>query len=723
MSINPKKKLDDLLSACNNNLSKFDPNLIEKAFHFSFNAHKNDVRASGEQYFLHPYNVAMLVAKEIAFDDVSVAAALLHDIVEDTEITLEDIKKEFGTTISEIVNGLTKISDIFKSREVRQAANYSKLLLSMVSDIRVMIIKIADRLHNMRTLEFLSSEKQNRVATETLELYAPFAHKFGLAKIKWEMEDLAFKYLNKSEYEKLQNDLKEKSKERDHYIKKFNQPIIKKLEEENIKYELEFRPKNLYSIYKKLINQNKNLDSIYDIYATRIILNSDDNNLCFSIYGIVTEIYKPIPERFKDFISLPKKNGYQSLHTTVIGPKGKKVEVQIRTRKMHEIAERGIAAHWLYKDQANILDKEMLNWVNWVREIFESKNETTSNELFESIKLNLYQDEIYIFTPKGDLKILPRGSTPLDFAFEVHSDIGIHTIGAKVNSRMVPLNTILKSGDQIEILTSKKQIPNVDWENFVVTHKAKNNIRKWIRENENTQLILGKEIWEKKIKKSKINYSANDLDKIISSFGIANINDFYVKITKEELTADEVIDLLQNKKSVKKESKEKTIIDKLSDTTRKIKESINIFSSKGSFEYSFAKCCQPIPGDAIIGFVTTLSGIKIHQVNCKNVLMLKDKNDDRLININWPTTAEASFIAGIKIRGFDRPGILNEITNIITVQENANIYSINTKTNAEEFDGTISFFVKNTEHLKNIILKIKNIKSIDLVERLSDVRL
>ena len=452
----------------------------------------------------------------------------------------------------------------------------------MVSDIRVMIIKIADRLHNMRTLEFIPPEKQIRVAKETLELFAPFAHRFGLAKIKWEMEDLAFKYLFKKEYIELSSLLIEKQKEREHYIKKFNQPIIKKLDAEKIPYSLEFRSKNLYSIHKKIVNRSSQLDSIYDIFATRIILETKDNNLCFSVYGIVSEIYKPIPERFKDFISLPKKNGYQSLHTTVIGQKGKMVEVQIRTRAMHEIAERGIAAHWLYKEQPSVLDKEMLSWVNWVREIFDNKTENTSKEFLESIKLNLYQDEIYIFTPKGDLKILPKGATIIDFAFDIHSDIGKQTIGAKINGRMVPIHTILHSGDQVEILTSKKQKPNPDWENYAVTHKAKSFIRKWIRDSEKSQISDGKEIWNKKVRKSKLNYELTDLEKMISSNGMADLNQFYLNIYYNKIDIDEYIHLLQLKSQPKTESSRsnQSIIEKITESTKHLRESINVFGKK-----------------------------------------------------------------------------------------------------------------------------------------------
>ena len=456
------KKLDDLIIACRRNLRSVDEDLITRAFTMSLEAHKHDLRASGEPYFHHPYEVAMIVAKEIPLDDVSVASALLHDVVEDTKFGLEDIRAEFGDTVAEIVDGSTKITDIFRSHEVTQAESYRKLLLSMVNDIRVMLIKFADRLHNMRTLEYLPGEKQERLAKETLEIYAPFAHRFGLAQMKWELEDLSFKFLHRPEYDQIARQLKSRRREREHYIKKFASPIEARLEEEGLKYEVEGRPKHLFSIYNKMLKRSKPLDEIYDLFAVRFILETDDNNDCFIVYGIVSEIYKPIPERFKDYISIPKKNGYQSIHTTVVGPGGKLVEVQIRTRGMHEVAERGVAAHWMYKENKSSIDKELEHWVNWVREIFEQKNEETPKELLESFKLNLYQDEIYVFTPKGDLKILPRNSSPVDFAFEIHSNVGFHCIGAKVNGRIVPLNTLLRSGDQVD--QSRDAVIDGNWD-------------------------------------------------------------------------------------------------------------------------------------------------------------------------------------------------------------------------------------------------------------------
>ncbi|MDE3058874.1 MAG: bifunctional (p)ppGpp synthetase/guanosine-3',5'-bis(diphosphate) 3'-pyrophosphohydrolase [Bacteroidota bacterium] len=726
-----KKKLDDLLAMCRRNLRSVDEDLITRAFELSLEAHKHDIRASGEPYFYHPYEVATVVAKEIALDDVSVACALLHDVAEDTEFGIKDIREEFGDTIADIVDGATKISDIFRSHEITQAENYRKLLLSMVNDIRVMIVKFADRLHNMRTLEYLPAERQERLAKETLDIYAPFAHRFGLAKIKWELEDLAFKYLHRKDYEELAHAIKAKRREREHYIRKFIAPIEAQLKAHEFKFEIAGRPKHLYSIYNKMVTRGKPLDEIYDMFAVRIILDSDDNNDCFNVYGIVSEFYKPIPERFKDYISIPKKNGYQSIHTTVVGPEGKMVEVQIRTRAMHEIAERGVAAHWMYKENLSTIDKELENWVNWVREIFEQRSDETPNELLESFKLNLYQDEIYVFTPKGDLKILPKSATPLDFAYEIHSNIGSQTIGAKVNGRIVPLNTILRSGDQVEIITSKKQTPNADWEKIVVTHKAKQHIRRWIKEELRKHVEEGKEVWEKKLKKARLHVNEDDLVKFLHQQRISNAQTFYMQINQQELDPDTMIELLVEKTrhpggEGAKEELPPTLFKKFVKTARSmtsgisLKAPLGLFGSSDNFMHHYAKCCNPIPGDDIIGFVTRGEGIKIHRRNCRNVLAMRLNDEERLVEVSWPPASEADFIAGVKISGDDRTGLLNDITHAISTYNNTNIRSVNVTTKDSMFEGEFILYVKNTEHLNQIVDKLRKIKGIAKAERFEE---
>jgi len=719
-----KKKLDDLIAVCQRNLRVVDVDLITRAFSMSLEAHKHDLRASGEPYFHHPYEVAMVVAKEVALDDVSVAAALLHDVVEDTRFSLKDIKEEFGPTIAEIVDGATKISDIFRSHEVTQAENYRKLLLSMVNDIRVMLIKFADRLHNMRTLEYLSPEKQERLARETLEIYAPFAHRFGLAKVKWELEDLSFKYLNPKEYDEIARQLKSHRRERENYIKKFSAPINKRLGDENFEYEMEGRPKHLYSIYQKMLRRKKPLDEIYDLFAVRFILDTKDNNDCFIAYGIITELYKPIPERFKDYISLPKKNGYQSIHTTVVGPHGKLVEVQIRTKGMHEIAEKGVAAHWMYKESKSSLDKELEGWINWVREIFEQKSDDAPKELMESFKLNLYQDEIYVFTPKGDLKILPRNATPLDFAFEIHSNVGFHCIGAKVNGRIVPLNSLLRSGDQVEIITSKTQAPNPDWEKYVVTHKAKSHIRRWIREEVRKRVEQGRALWEKKIKKQKVHVNEDDLLKLVRSVHIDNLQQFYLSLLDEGVDSDALIEQLvmrlkhpESVESGRSKDMPRSLFTKFVDTARDIASGISILGTSDSFMHQYAKCCNPIPGDEIVGFVTVGEGIKIHKKDCKNIVMLRLAESERIVDVEWPKAQGADFLVAIRISGKDRTGLLSDVTHAISNVQNTNIRSVNMDSKGSLFDGQIILYVKNTDHLTKIVDKIKKVAGIEEVER------
>ncbi len=722
-----KKKLDDLLAICRKNLRSVNEDLITRAFELSLEAHKHDIRASGEPYFYHPYEVATVVAKEIALDDVSVACALLHDVAEDTDFSIKDIREEFGDTIADIVDGTTKITDIFRSHEITQAESYRKLLLSMVNDIRVMIVKFADRLHNMRTLEYLPLEKQQRLAKETLDIYAPFAHRFGLAKIKWELEDLAFKHLHRKEYEEIVHAIKAKRREREHYIRKFTVPIESHLKEGGYAFEIEGRPKHLYSIYNKMVKRNKPLDEIYDMFAVRIVLDTTDDNKCFSVYGIVSEIYKPVAERFKNYISIPKKNGYQSLHTTVIGPEGKMVEVQIRTKAMHEIAERGVAAHWMYKENVGTLDKELENWVNWVREIFDQRTDDTPKELMESFKLNLYQDEIYVFTPKGDLKILPKGATPIDFGFEIHSNVGSHTIGAKVNGRIVPLNTILQSGDQVEIITSKKQTPNADWEKFAVTHKAKSAVRHWIKEEERKHIEEGKELWDKKIKKAKLHINDDELTKFVHLQRINNTQDFYLGITTQAIDPDAMIGILLEKtkrpaseQDQKDENGASLLFNRFVKSARSITSGISLFGTHDNFMHNYAKCCNPIPGDEIVGFITTGEGLKIHRKDCRNVASMRLNDEERIVEVSWPPTDDVDFIVGVKLSGQDRSGLLNEITHAISTYNNTNIRSVNIATKDSLFDGQFILYVKNTEHLTGIVERLKRLKGITKVERFEE---
>lgn len=707
--------LTALLEHCRVNLPKVNRELIEKAFNLSFEAHKNDIRASGEPYFYHPYEVATIVAKEIPLDDISVVSALLHDVVEDTEFDLKFLAREFGQEVSDIVDGVTKISGVFSGHEITQAENYRKMLLSMVSDVRVILVKFSDRLHNMRTLEFVPTQKQRRIALETLEIYAPFAHRFGLARVKWELEDIAFKYLNRDAYEDIARQIKSKRKEREGYINKFISPIVTKLKEHNLKFEIGGRAKHIYSIYRKMIKQNTTLDNIYDLFAVRVILESNDPNECYYALGVVNQMYKPIADRFKDYVSIPKKNNYQSIHTTVIGPEGRWVEVQIRTRKMHEIAEKGVAAHWKYKESLMASDSELEDWVNWVRDIFEgaSKNESTK-EILASFKLNLYQDEIYVFTPKGDLKRLPVNSTPVDFAFEIHSDVGFHCIGAKVNGKIVPLDTILHSGDQVDIITSKNQHPNKSWLQFVQTHKTKVNIRKYLNKEEEKIVEIGQETWEKRLKKYKLTFSKEDVNKLIRKLRFDNSRQFYKAISKSEIDIDEIL----NPKEVKEEQSTPELeYESFAEIARTSSGGVLVDGDHKGIQYFYAKCCSPIPGDAIIGYITVGEGIKIHRKDCKNLINMLKHGEHKLIPVKWPISDGKHFVVGISIRGEDKPGVLNEISNCITNYKSTNIKSVNINTNESMFHGTITVYVSNLEHLNRLIEKLKRIQGIYSVTR------
>jgi RelA/SpoT family (p)ppGpp synthetase len=711
-----QKMLQNLLKISRSNLPKVDEAMLTKAFEMSLEAHKNDLRASGEPYFTHPYEVAMIVAEEFPLDDVTIISALLHDVIEDTDYGYDLIAREFGKEVAEIVDGVTKISGIFRGHEITKAENYRKLLLSMVKDVRVILVKFADRLHNMRTLEFVNPDKQRRIAQETLEIYAPFAHRFGLGKVKWELEDLSFKFLNREAYEELARKLKAKRKDRESYIKKFSEPILKKLEEEGLKYELSGRVKHLYSIYRKMVRRNKPFEEIYDLFAIRIIIDSENRNDCYTTLGIVNQIYLPVPDRFKDYISIPKTNNYQSIHTTVVGPEGRLVEIQIRTRQMHEVAERGVAAHWRYKENKTATDKELETWVNWIRDIFENASrDDQKKELLENFKLNLYQDEIYVFTPKGDLKRLPVGSTPVDFAFEIHSKVGFHCIGAKIDGKIVPLDTELHSGDQVEIISSKNQHPNKNWAKFVKTQKAKNEIKKWLNKEEQAIVDNGMEIWEKKLKKLKLSFTSDDVLQIAHSNKFDNSRQFFKAIAQNQINIDEVLTATSRKDAKEYEKEEE--FKKFANVARSDIGGILVDGKKSGILYTYAKCCNPIPGDPVIGYITVGEGIKIHRKSCVNLINLTGNDASKLVSVQWPEAEGSLFVAGVSVRGKDRPGILNDISHSIVTYQNTNIKSININTSDSSFEGSVAVYVNNLDHLNRIIERLKKVAGIYSVER------
>jgi guanosine-3',5'-bis(diphosphate) 3'-pyrophosphohydrolase len=732
-----RKKLDDLLQNCKRNLVQYDEKLLSDSFKFSLNAHRLEKRASGEPFVIHPYEVASIIAKEIPLDSITVAAGLLHDVVEDTEFTYDDVKAEFGQTIADIVDGATKIEGMFENYETKQVENYRKMLLSMSNDIRVILVKFADRLHNMRTLEYLSPERQVRMARETMEIYAPLAHRLGLSRVKIEFEDLAFKYLDRVFYNEIAKKVLARKKERETYVNKFIQPIKSALDKANFKYEVYGRAKNLYSIAKKMRSRNKTYEEIYDLFAVRIILNTPNKNDCFTVYGLCSEIYIPIPERFKDYVSLPKKNGYQSIHTTLLGPEGKMVEVQIRTQDMHEVAEKGVAAHWKYKENISANDKQMEDWISWIRDLFESSaKEASPGQIMESLKLNLYQDEIYVFTPKGELKIMPINSTPVDFAFEIHTEIGYKCIGAKINGKIAPLETKLKSGDQIEIITSKIKRPHQDWEKFVATHKAKSEIHKWFNNERRLKIEHGREIWEKKLKKNKFSLSEDELAKLFVRLKFDNLPHFYISIAENKANVDELFEIIKDRNRLLNGEIESEYVKPLEKTFAQMEKDIqaNLFesyiktarASKGTIiaggevkdmMFSYANCCNPIPGEDIIGFITKTEGVKIHKKSCKNLTNLFLMDPDRIIDVQWPENSDEEFLVGLKISGEDKPGMLNEITQAIASQDNTNIKSVNISSKGSTFDGSVILMVKNVNQLNQLINKIKSIGGVFDVRR------
>lgn len=726
--IAPRKKLEALLHACKKNLRTVDERMIENVFYFSLEAHKNQNRVSGDNFFNHPYEVALIVAQEIPFDDVTVASALLHDVLEETDFEFDDLKEEFGLTIANIVDGVTKITDVVEGHEVTQAENYRKLFLSMANDIRVIIVKFADRLHNMRTLVYLAPEKQQRIAKETLDIYAGLAHRFGLANIKWELEDLSFKYLHPKDYDELSRAIKSKRDEREAYVKKFIKPVELNLKLEGFSADIAGRPKHLYSIFNKMKTRGKNLDGIFDLFAVRIILDTEIANDCYTVFGIVSSIYQPVPNRFKNYISLPKPNGYQSLHTTVVGPDGRMVEVQIRTKNMHEVAEKGVAAHFKYKGSGTSADADIEHWMTWVREVFEQvESDTSPEQVVESFKLNLFQNEVYVFSPKGELKILPKGATPVDYAFEVHSDIGMHCIGSKVNGKMVPLDSKLKSGDQIEIITSKNQTPSLDWDKFVVSPKAKQRLRKLKRETERRLVAEGRVIFEHRSKRLKIPYTEEELQSIVTEFGFESSLQFLLAVQEKKAEPDGLLIALDRKRKnqtvqeLPTEAKSIGLFDNFVQTARQMLSGVSFFGNETHVLHNFAKCCHPIPGDNIIGFVTIGEGIKIHRSSCRNILSLPSAERHRLIEVQWPSVSEMEFAVVVKVTGEDRRGLVNDLTHVISSFNTTNIRSINVDTHEKRFDGLIILNVKDIAHLNRLIEKMRQVKGVDSAQRFEEI--
>ena len=723
-------ELNDLLDDCRTYIEMEDEELITKAFKLCYYKHKNEKRASGEPYYLHPVAVAHIVAAEINIDEVSVAAALLHDLVEDTDVSLGDIHDIFGTTVGNLINGVTKVSGLFKNREHKQAESFLKLLLTMAEDLRVVLIKFADRLHNMRTIRHLPREKQLKIANETMDLYAPLAHRFGLFKIKSELEDLCFKVIDPTAYKFIARKLREKKESRERFIDEFMKPIKNQLDEVGFNFEIKGRPKHIYSIFRKMQRQQKPFEEIYDLFAIRIILNEPHKKEdCWRVYSIITDWYTPIPKRFRDFISVAKSNGYQSLHTTVITQKGRKVEIQIRTHKMDEIAEKGLAAHWKYKEGEGG-SKELDNFVTWVRDVLENPMPDDSREFVKDFQLNLYQDEIYVFTPRGELKTLPYGATPIDFAFDIHSEIGERATAAKVNGKMVPLRKKLKSGDQVSIITGNKINLNPDWIHDVVTHKARSRIRQYIKQKKREVANEGREIWRKQAKRNNIELNEQDMDRISKKLRFDSTQQMFYDIGSGTFDVQEVVDKakqLTSKGRIETEEErarveeldESKFQEEFYDTARAIKDknALIINGELTNVKYSYAKCCSPIPGDEVIGFISRSGDVKIHRVNCKNAQHLMRSESNRIVNVSWAKNIDQQFLGGLKVIGEDRVGLVNDITNEISRSMQTNMQSINVSSDSGMFEGILTLYVDNLQHLDKIMNQLEKVDGVKMVHR------
>lgn len=724
-----KRDVDRLIAVCRTHLDEVNEEMVRKAFTLCYLSHEGIERASGEPYYYHPVSVAEIIASEITIDDVSVVASLLHDTVEDTEVTLDDIKKLFGEDVTHIIDGVTKISGVFKSRNTKQAETFMKLLLSMAEDIRVVLIKFADRLHNMRTIQHLKREKQLQIATETIELYAPLAHRFGLFNIKNELEDLCFKVIDANSFKFISRKLREKKQDREAFIDEFMQPISKELSDQGFEFEIKGRPKHIYSIFRKMQRQQKPFEEIYDLFAIRIILNEPHKKEdCWRVYSIITDWYTPIPKRFRDFISVPKANGYQSLHTTVITKQGRKVEVQIRTTKMDEIAEKGLAAHWKYKENkegSETLDK----FVTWVRDVLDNPRPDAATEFVKDFQLNLYQDEIYVFTPQGELRTLPQGATPIDFAFDIHSEIGERAIAAKVNGKMTPLREKLDIGDQVEVITGNKINLNPDWIDDVVTHKAKSRIRQFIKQKERKVAEEGRAIWEKQAEKNNIEISNQELTKVIQKLEYETTSDLFYKIGKGLSDVKELVQAVKQFKSkgrvdVETPSEarpltEKEIQETYINAARSISDddALIINGELTNVKYSYANCCNPIPGDDVIGFISRIGDVKIHRSNCKNVRHLIQTDGERIVDVSWAKNIGTQFLGAVKVIGEDRVAMINDLTDVLSKSLETNMKSINVNSDSGMFEGILTVFVDDIDHLDRIMEKLHKVTGVKSVFR------
>ena len=720
------KQYKELLKISYRTLSADDKKLIRKAFDIAVDAHKDQRRKSGEAYIFHPIAVAKIVASEIGLDATSIAAALLHDVVEDTTYTLQDLEKLFGKTVAKIVNGLTKIASLEYQQEVSlQAENFRKMLLTLNEDIRVIIIKIADRLHNMQTMASMPPHKQEKIASETLYIYAPLAHRIGLYNIKSELEDLGLKYTEPEVYHDILSKIKESKEEQDAYIESFSKIIKQSLEAEKIKFEIKGRPKSIFSIRRKMVAQKVSFDEVYDKFAIRIIYKSNRENekfLAWKIYSVVTDHFRPSPTRLRDWISSPKSTGYEALHNTVMGPKGRWVEVQIRSERMNEIAEKGYAAHYKYKNNEKE-DAGLDNWLNKLQDTLVN-NEISAVDFVEEFKLNLYAKEIFVFSPKGDLYSLPKGATALDFAFHVHTEVGLHTRGAKVNGKLTPLSIELKSGDQVDIITSDKSKPSANWLNYVTTARAISKIKSSLKEEQKILSQEGKVVLTRKLKSLKIALDEKTVNQLVAYFKLKTSLDLFYRVGAGIIDNQMLKDFAASRSNAfvsffKNKIRRPNSSEEINKEELTVKYDQLVFGKdEEQLDYKLSPCCNPIPGDDVFGFLTINEGIKIHKKNCPNALQMQSNYGYRILAAKWIDSSQQDFKAALSISGIDTMGLVNSVTKVISNNLHINMKSVHFDSNDGVFTGKIEVIVKNKDILDNLVKSLKKINGIDKVSRL-----
>jgi GTP pyrophosphokinase len=713
-----------LLRALKTKLKPGDKVLLRTAFEMAAEAHKTMRRKSGEPYILHPLAVAMICIEEIGLGVRSTICALLHDTVEDTDITLQDVQREFGSEIAKIVDGLTKISTVLDANSSQQAENFKKILLTLTDDPRVILIKLADRLHNMRTMDSMKREKQLKISSETVYVYAPLAHRMGLYNIKTEMEDLAMKYMEPDTFKFIAQKLQDTKRERTKYINDFIKPIKEKLDETGFDFEIYGRPKSIHSIWNKIKKKGVAFEEVYDLFAIRILVDAPpakEKEECWKVYSIITDAYNPSPERLRDWLSNPKSNGYEALHTTVMGPQGKWVEVQIRTKRMNEIAEKGLAAHWKYKEGTS----EESRFDQWFHQIRESlaNNDSDSLDFLQDFKTSFLTEEIYVYTPKGEIKMLPVGATALDFAFGVHTAVGSKCIGAKVNHKLVPISYKLKSGDQIEIITSAKQKPNTEWLNFVVTSKARAKIKDTLKEEKRKIADDGKYILQKKLEGIGAANSVANMEELCQFYKIQSTLDLLYDIATKKIDLKELKEFTLHGDKLVPPKPIKVVEEKIAynpdykPSNKKDSELIIFGESSDKIMYTLANCCKPIPGDDVFGFVTTGEGLKIHRTNCPNATRLMANYGHRVVKTKWAKNKEISFLTGLKIIGLDDVGVIHKITNLISGEMKVNISAMTIEANEGIFEGNVKVFVHDKDELERLVAALLALQGIERVDR------